>query len=212
MDEALYHKNILITTASFPPVSYLKTLLFAEKAYIEQYENYIKQSYRNRYVIAAANGLLSLSIPVVLATNKKIKVKDVKIDYDTNWQKQHFKSIESAYRNSAFYDYIIQDFEPFFSKKVPFLLDFNLQVLNVVQDIADFKVYYSLTTGFVMHPENCHDLRNQIHPKKHSDLSFDFKEYPQVFVEKYGFKPDLSCLDLIFNLGNETHAYLIGKY
>jgi hypothetical protein len=204
-------QNILLSTAYLPSISYLKALVNSEILRIEQFENYIKQSYRNRCKIYAANGVMSLSIPVILATNKKILIKDVKIDYNVAWQKQHFKSIESAYRTSPFYDYLIDDFIPFYSKEYKFLLDFNLGLLNVILDIIQVDKQILLTEDYLHSPKETNDLRNFFSPKKENPGINELKPYPQVFDHKFGFQPDLSCIDLIFNLGSDAYDYLIGK-
>lgn len=208
----LIASQIILSSAAFPAVSYLKAIVLSEHTTIEHFENYIKQTFRNRYVIYAANGLLSLSIPVILATNRKIRIKDVRIDYDTNWQKQHYKSIESAYRSSPFFEYMIDDFQPFFNEKHKFLFDYNLKVLEIVLNILEVDKKIDLTIDFENIPACKIDLRSAIHPKKESIYKDQLKTYPQVFSDKFGFKSDLSCLDLIFNLGNETYSYLINKY
>jgi hypothetical protein len=205
-------KSILLSTACFPPISYVKSILNSDKIYIEQFENYIKQSYRNRYIICAANGLMSLSIPVTLATNKKILIKDVQIDYDTNWQKQHFKSIESAYRSAPFYEYLIDDFKTLFNAKYNFLIDYNLLTINTILNILEIDKKIELTNDFEKLTIDKIDLRNEIHPKKENEALKPSKKYPQVFESKFGFQKDLSCLDLLFNLGSESYSYLIDKY
>jgi hypothetical protein len=205
-------RNILLSTACFPSISYLKSILQAQQVFIEQYENYIKQSYRNRYNIYAANGILPLSIPVILATNKKIKIKDVRIDYETDWQKQHFKSIESAYRSTPFFEYLIDDFLPFFTERHTFLFDFNLSILNTILNILEIDIEFKLTDDYEKLPIHKQDLRNIIHPKKENFLFSSYKVYPQVFADKFGYQNDLSCLDLLFNLGSEAYSYLYDKY
>lgn len=207
-----FENDILISSAYFPPVSYLEAIVNSKSVVIEQYENYRKQTYRNRCRIYAANGILALSVPVELATNKKILLKDVRVDYREAWQKQHFKSIESAYRNSPFYDYLIDDFMPFFTREIPFLLDLNMGILYAILDMIQLNKELKISSEFEHQPSNKIDLRNFYSPKKEDFSLTENKEYPQVFSDKFGFMPDLSSLDLIFNLGPETWSYLIGKY
>ena len=209
---ANFENNLILSSAYFPPIGYLKAITESKSVTIEQYENYIKQSYRNRCKIYAANGILALSVPVELATNKKILFKDVKIDYCESWQKQHFKSIESAYRNSPFYDYLIDDFMPYFTRQIPFLLDLNMGILATLMDILQLEKKIKLSEEYEHVPTNKTDLRSYFHPKTGLQTSEEIKPYPQVFNEKFGFYPDLSCIDLIFNLGPESWSYLTGKY
>ncbi len=180
---------------------------------IEQWENYTKKSYRNRCCIFGANGLLSISIPVIKATHKKVLSKNVKIAYDTNWQKLHKKSIESAYRSSPYYEYYLDDLDRFFTQKWTYLLDFNLEIHDQICHFLEIDNNYSLTQNFIsMDSIDFDDFRNQIHPKnktKQVHSEFFFKPYTQVFGDKHGFIHNLSILDLIFNLGPNASPYLL---
>lgn len=208
-----FNMEILLSTAFFPPISYIKQLVGTKTVYLEQNENYIKKTYRNRCRILAANGVMNLSVPVVVATKKKALIRDVQIDYATNWQKQHFKSIESAYRSAPFYEYLIGDFEPFFTRNYKYLFDYNLEIINAISGILEINPNIKLTDDYKTNPQNCIDLRNKIVPKA-EELQYKAVviEYSQVFSDKHGFKNDLSCLDLLFNLGSEAYTYLIDKY
>ncbi len=195
----------LLSTAYLPPVQYISKFLLYKKILIEQHENFSKQSYRNRCNIYGANGQQTLSIPVRKNNSVKIKITDVQIDYDTNWQKIHFKSIESAYRHSPFYEYYIDYFMPFFKQKHKYLFDFNTLILNKLLEILEIKTDISFTTGYITnHNSGVCDCRDSIHPKKRMqkpDNTFKNIKYQQVFSGKFGFLPNLSTLDLLFNEG-----------
>ena len=126
--------NILVNTAYFPPVQYVAKIEECTEIWIEQYESYGKQSYRNRCDIMTANGVMTLSVPVMKGSSVKMLTKDVQVDYSTNWQKLHFKGIESAYKNSPYYDYYIDNFMHFFERKEKFLLDLNTKILQELMD------------------------------------------------------------------------------
>ena len=111
--------TILMNTAYFPPVQYMERVKACDRIIIERHENYGKQSYRNRCDIMTANGVMTLSVPVSKGDAPKTLVKDIRIDYSVNWQKLHFKGIESAYKNSPFYDYYVDDLLPFFMPPRP---------------------------------------------------------------------------------------------
>ncbi|MCF6242559.1 MAG: WbqC family protein [Bacteroidales bacterium] len=202
--------KILLSTAYFPPISWFKYLLNANEIYIESYEHYTKQTYRNRFHILAANGLMVLSIPVVKVTRKKVLIKDVKIDYATNWQKQHLKSLEAAYRNSPFYELLIDDFLPFFSKKYNFLFDFNYEIIKTLLSILEIDKELKFTNQFIEADKFDYDFRYRIKAKNQADdiTSLVKKPYYQSFNEKFPFTADLSIIDLLFNLGHEAYGYL----
>lgn len=203
--------ELLVSTSYFPPISYIKSFLNADNIVIEQYENFIKKTYRSRCRIYSANGVINLTVPVEEAARKKVLIKDVIIDNSTDWQKQHFKSIESAYNSSPFYEYLIDDFNFVFNKPHKYLFDLNNQILETIIKILEIKPSISLTSEFEKEPEN--DYRNIIQKKNESLNQFiSEKEYQQVFSSKHGFLKDLSCLDLFFNLGSEAYSYLIGRF
>lgn len=200
----------LLTSAYLAPVQYYTKFLLHRDILIEIHESYIKQSYRNRCSILAANGLLTLSIPVKKIHGNNTKTKDIIIDYDTNWQKLHFKSIESAYRSSPFYEFYIDDFLPFFTTKTEKLLEFNAQIQEKILKALDFHNQTEYTTNFISQvPDHITDYREIIQPKsKVKDKTFIPKTYQQVFSEKHGFMPNLSILDLLFNEGPNSMNYL----
>lgn len=204
--------NIVLSTSYFAPIQYYCKLIQYDTILIEQWENYSKQSYRNRCNIMGANGVLPLSIPVVKATHKKMLTKDVKISYDTNWQKLHWKGIESAYKSSPYYEYYIDDLERFFNQKWDYLLEYNQEIQNTICEILEIDPKIQLTEDFIeLKQEEVVDFRNAIHPKASKailDNSFQAEEYTQVFSDKHPFASNLSILDVVFNLGPEGESYL----
>ena len=203
--------NILLNTAYFPPVQYFSEIKNCSEVLIEQYESYGKQSYRNRCDIMTANGVMTLSVPVVKASSLKILTKDVLVDYSTNWQKLHFKGIESAYKNSPYYDYYMDNFLPFFERKEKYLIDLNTKILQEVMDNICLRRSLKFTEDYYPVPENLEDLRDVIHPKpsrRRAERPFIPKPYHQTFAERFPFTPNLSILDLLFNAGPEVMTYL----
>lgn len=200
----------LLSTAYLPPVQYVSKFILSN-VLIEQYENYIKQSYRNRCCILGANGILSLTIPIVKNHGEKMPIRDVKIDYDLSWQKTHLKSIESAYKNSPFYDYYMDDITPFYTKKFNFLFDFNQELLLKILMLTGISNKPELTTEYEKMPLNATDSRNTISPKSGKQITdkyFTSIPYYQVFEDKFNFIPNLSIIDLLFNEGPQAKAIL----
>jgi len=205
------HPCILLSTAYFAPIRYFSKLLFYPEIYIEHHENFIKQTYRNRTVILGANGPISLIVPVEKGRAQKIKIKDLRIAYDEEWQRNHWRTIFSAYNSSPFFEYYADDIEPFFRRRYQFLFDFNRQITETILEVLEIPVSLNLTEDFEKVPENCLNFREQISPKNHliePDPNFVAHLYTQVFSEKFGFIPDLSILDLLFNEGPSAFEIL----
>jgi hypothetical protein len=200
-------KNRLLSTAYLPPVEYFAFLLTGE-ALIDGEERYQKQSYRNRAVIMNGNGVLNLIIPTV-HDQRMGAVKEVRIEYVTPWQRAHWRSIESAYNNTPFYLYYKDALKPFFEQKFDLLFDFNTQLTQTLLKLlqVDTNVRFAQTFS----PYENDDLRMDIHPKKakRTDYRYLLKTpYYQVFEDKFGFQPNLSVIDLLFNEGPQAATYL----
>lgn len=197
--------TVILSTAYLPPVAYFKRIKEADSIYIEKHEHYLKQSYRNRCNIFGANGVLSLSIPVINAHDKEI-ITDTKISYAEKWQQQHWRTIESAYRNSPYFIYYADALKPFYQKKYTFLFDFNTELLQLLINNLKLNSEIKFTETFdKSNPSE--DYRYSIHPKNEIK-EVDFKTYSQLFSEKFPFAPNLSSIDLLFNAGPHAKDYL----
>lgn len=199
--------QILLSSAYLPPVQYFAHLQSAEQVWIEQYDHYQKQTYRNRCVIAAPDGPLSLTVPIEKPNTQKAFMRDIRISDHGNWRHLHWNAIESAYNHTPFFEYYKDDFRPFYEKKFDFLVDYNEQLCQLVCQLIDIDTSFQRTESYVVEPSNTIiDLRDAIHPKKEvmDDASFSAVPYYQVFQERLGFLPNLSIIDLLFNMGPEA--------
>ena len=199
--------QILLSSAYLPPVQYFAHLQSAEQVWIEQYDHYQKQTYRNRCVIAAPDGPLSLPVPIEKPNTQKACMRDIRISDHGNWRHLHWNAIESAYNHTPFFEYYKDDFRPFYEKKFDFLVDYNEQLCQLVCQLIDIDTSFQRTESYIAEPSNTIiDLRDAIHPKKEvmDDALFSAVPYYQVFQERLGFLPNLSIIDLLFNMGPEA--------
>ena len=206
---------VLLSSAYLAPIQYYTKLIGYQYIYIENCESYLKQSYRNRTIILSANGPLQLSLPVVDGPRAKGPIRDLRISYDQPWQQMHWRGISSAYNNSPFFEYYADDLSPFFhEKKWKYLIDFNSEIQNAVLNAINLELDIKATVDYFPQgevPETIDDFRYSIHPKPQKqdiDQRFFPTAYTQVFHEKWGFVPNLSILDLLFNEGPETFNHL----
>ena len=200
--------TVYLSSAYLAPVEYYTKLLAYDRVCIEQHDHYIKQTYRNRCTIAAPDGELALSIPTVKPASLKCPICDIRISDHGNWRHLHWNAIESAYNHTPFSEYYKDDFRPFYKKKYEFLADFNEELCHLVCSLIDIQPVMERTseykTGFA--PGEA-DFRERIHPKKDfslEDPDFSPQPYYQVFQERLGFLPNLSIIDLLFNMGPES--------
>lgn len=199
--------TIVLSTTYLGPVEYYSKI-FHYKTIVEQFENYTKQSYFNRCHIATPEGILALSIPIVKESGKTL-IRDIKISEHTPWQRTHWRAIKSAYNTTPFFEYYADDIYPFFEKKWKFLLDFNINIQSKILDILGIENTINLTKSYLDSSRYKKDYRNVIHPKKSiTNEDFIATNYYQVFKNKTGFLPNLSIIDLLFNMGNEARIIL----
>lgn len=202
--------EILFSTAYFPPLQYFVYFIEAGDIIIERYENYIKQTYRNRCKIYSPNGIQVLSVPVERGSFHKVNISLLKIDYSRPWQENHLRALKTAYNSSAFYEFYIDEIRDIIMSKHKFLFDLNMEILQNMLSILGLDNNIITTGSYKSIWEGNMDHRNTIHPKKDKrDFNNNIPEYFQVFSVKSGFIPNLSILDLIFNMGPESYSYLL---
>ena len=205
----------LLQTTYFGPVQWYQKLKRYDHCVIEQYDSYQKQTYRNRCVIATANGLQALTVPVEVG-GKKEEVREVRISDHNQWRRVHWNALQSAYSESPFFEYYADDIRPFFEQKYEFLIDFNEAIRQKMCELLDIETSVSYSSGFMVHGSGFRvqgsgfkDFREVIHAKHpQDDPDFQPRSYWQVFQHRYGFQPNLSILDLLFCMGPEAVFYL----
>lgn len=216
---------VLLNTAYFPPIGYFALMakgftLSPDRVnpsivYIEACENYQKQSYRNRCRYYAGDGMQTLSFPIVHTdgSHNNIPIREVKVDYTTDWVTRHKRAIESAYRMSAYFDYYADELFAILDSHPDTLFSLNMQITGFFIGKTGLAVDLRETDTFCPYGSDMYgdDFREKIHPKRPDTILHDMnleKPYFQVFSGKYGFIPNLSAMDLLFNEGPDSILYL----
>ena len=194
------------------PVPLYTRLYCADGLIIDGCSPFVKQTFRSRAIIATEGGTQSLNIPVV-HDGGRTAMRDVRISEHGNWRRQHWNALVSAYRNSPFFEYYADDFAHFYEERDGFLMDFNLRLHNVVCELLGLdKEIRVLTTEDALKEatDAAGDLRSIAEPKALAELTETPQSYYQVFAQRNGFIPNLSIVDLLFNMGPEGLITLRG--
>jgi hypothetical protein len=207
---------VVLPFACLPNVEYMSWMIHSAGLNIEVHETFPKQTCRNRYAILTAEGPFMLTIPVKRPGGNHTPFKEVLLDDPAKWVNNHWRAIESAYNKSPFFLYYRDVFEKIFRKPPDTLFELNFQFLNTLNQCFDIKPSFQFTTKFIRHyPPPVIDMRDLIMPKQDSAQQFPRQDYPpyiQAFSHKLAFAPNLSSLDLLFNLGPESVDYLTRIY
>lgn len=200
----------LLSTTYCGPVQWYQKLYRSEEVLMERQETFQKQTYRNRCVIATTNGQQTLTVPVERSSSNLIK--DIRISNHGNWRHQHWFALMSAYNESPFFDYYQDDFRPFYERQYDFLYDFNMEICHKVCELIDIQPNIKETSFYRsvgVKEFRIIDFRSAINPKHPADdADFVPRRYYQVYERKHGFQPNLSILDLLFNMGPESVFWL----
>lgn len=191
----------------FPPITFISTLFRESYVYLDLYEPYRKMSFRNRSLIAGAQGIISLSVPLKNGRSQLVPVNEVQISGEEHWQSRHFKSICSAYNRSPFFEYYADELEALYMKQVSGLADWNLSCLYWLRQKLDWSAEIRFTESSLPYKaEGWDDQRNLVVPRNYSQWTP--VKYRQVFEERVGFFPNLSVIDLLFNTGKQAGELL----
>jgi len=205
---------LLLSSACCPPAAWFSLVVSHDEVFIDQHEHFVKQTFRNRFSILGPNGKADLVIPVEKGRTPGQPIREVRIAYHTEWQRNHWRSLLAAYNNSPWFRDVEEEIRPFYFRKWEFLFDFNLDWLQTILGLLRINKEIRLTAGFEAIPGRFDNFREAITPKVSCDQwipGYVQQEYTQVFHDKYPFIPGLSILDLLFNEGPMAGAKL-GSY
>ncbi|MDO5104749.1 WbqC family protein [Capnocytophaga sp.] len=202
MYQALIHPTYFPSIAQFH-------LMLTRPCVLEVSDNYQKQTLRNRAYIYGANGKQALNLPIkhVGGETGRQLFKDVRVENHFPWQRLHWKSLETAYRTSPFFEFYEDEFRPLFEKQYTFLLDVNLDTIALVMACLQTDVNFEKTKTYEAEPKYAQDFRQLTSAKK--PLPVKTEEYYQIFADKHGFLSNLSVIDLLFHEGGNTLDFLM---
>jgi hypothetical protein len=195
---------ILSSVYYLPQISWFKEVIHEPTITLEQYDNWQKSSLRNKSIILGANGLQTLSIPIIGGREQRNLYKDVRICYQEKWQHNHLLSIKSAYGSAPFFEHFIDYFKPFYEKKTEFLFDYNSDLLQLCFKLLKSERELLRSEVYKKEIPDVQDIRNL------KVKSNKLKPYIQVFGQRFGFQAEVSILDLLFNEGPAARDYLMG--
>lgn len=200
----------LLATTYFGPVQWYQKLNQSDRCLIERHDHFIKQTYRNRCVIATTNGLQALTVPIERFEGAHCAMLNIRISDHGSWRHLHWNALQSAYGESPFFEFYADDIRPFFERRWDFLVDFNMEITQKMCELLDIQPHITLTDAYVSAEDvGVTDYRDVIRPKNPlPDDRFQPRRYYQVSEQKHGFQPNLSILDLLFNEGPEAVLYL----
>lgn len=201
----------VLSSTYFGPIQWYQKL-HRMPCIIEQHDHFVKQTYRNRCVIATANGTQTLTVPIERYNGTKCPMRDIRISDHGNWRHLHWNALVSAYGETPFFEFYADDLRPFFEKQHTFLFDLNLDIMHTMCQLLDVRPQVTLSEQYIVLPSEDDavvDFREAIRPKHPlPDADFNPTPYYQVRAQRYGFLPNLSILDLLFNEGPEGIFYL----
>lgn len=201
----------LLSSTYFGPIQWYQKL-HRMPCIIEQHDHFVKQTYRNRCVIATANGTQTLTVPIERYDGTKCPMRDIRISDHGNWRHLHWNALVSAYGETPFFEFYADDLRPFFEKRHTFLFDLNLDIMHTMCQLLDVRPQVQLSEHYIVLPsenDEVIDFREAIRPKHPlPDADFNPTPYYQVRAQRHGFLPNLSILDLLFNEGPEGIFYL----
>lgn len=204
-------QSIIVEPHYWGSVAFFQALLKSESVTLDVHSNFKKGTFRNRCQIMGPNGLLNLSVPLVKGKDQHTIMEKVQISYTENWRKDHWQSLVSSYRRSAYFEFYEDDIAPVYQKEWTTLKELNQATTDIVLRLLKKKIDVHYTEKYISNSEWAgEDIRDAIHPNlQKMTLETNFPPYQQVFMDRMEFLPNLSVLDLLFNMGPRAIDYIL---
>ena len=204
----LKYKMLHVELQYFAPVICYKTLISHRHVDFILCVPYRKASFRNRCLIAGANGVIALSVPILGGRGLKVDYREVRIDHGIPWRRRHFQSIRSSYGKSPFFGHFEEGLSRLYEKRMDWLVEWNMACLDWVDQALGVVSARPVGEGISGSPVIV-DWVDRVRPSNYNSSGLGpFPEYPQVFEEKSGFQPNLSVLDLVLSMGRHGRGLL----
>ncbi|MDE3125956.1 MAG: WbqC family protein [Bacteroidota bacterium] len=202
---------LLLDNQYFMNVELLKALVKFSNIKVESFDSWGKMSFKNRCMLAGANGVIGLTVPVLKGRDQKGLFRNVQIDYRSNWQIQHWRTLMACYNRSPFFEHYADDLRGLIFQEYEYLFDLNMATLQWVVKLLKVPVNLSVTENFLLqYPTFVLDYRNRFRPNNFQNITQPVY-YPQVFEAKIGFQKNLSCIDLICCEGPNALQLLLNQ-
>lgn len=198
--------SVLIHPGYFPSITQMAVVAQADTIVFEAHDNYQKQTYRNRAYISTTQGILLLNVPILHSKDKRQRYSEIKADSTYPWQSQHWKSLQTAYRTSPYFEYYEDEIVHLFKEPVSSLFEHNVNIHKELCELLGIDTPHYFTEEYIKEPTSITDARSSINAK--GDLGITFPKYIQVFSDRNDFFPNLSILDLLFSEGPNAISYL----
>jgi hypothetical protein len=202
-------RTTILSASYFPPVPWFAAACRAKEITIDVHEHYLKQTWRNRCSIVTANGLMNLVVPVEKYRNHT-PVREIRVDYATNWQRVHEHAIRSAYGKSAYFEFYADKLLSIFEWQPESLVELTTATHEAVIELLKLDVRAALSSEYLTPAAGEPDWRKLIVPGGTDTRIPETETYLQVFQERHGFIPGLSILDLLFCTGPDAKRILSG--
>ncbi|MDI9318943.1 MAG: WbqC family protein [Phycisphaerales bacterium] len=195
--------SVVCPVLPFPNIYWWSHVLSAEQIILDQWEHFEKMSFRNRYMVAGSGGIITLSIPIAEGRQQRKAMRDIRIDAKTQWQNQHWRTLQSAYNRSPYFEFFESELAKLYQQEFEHLVAFSKASIDVINQLLKQKLNFTESSDFIkLYPEKTVDIRSHFRSNRYLHESKKYTPYTQLFQDRLGFQANLSLLDLLFMEGN----------